>query len=122
MEDVISLESLWGFTNLIILITAVLLVDGFILALIAFVAYVGGVLVDGGPAAVVKVIAKHVRLTKDAVASVKKERDTQVIIDNAKKQVDIEDIETREDLDRVIQTIAAEWAWKECQRKRKSRR
>lgn len=122
MEDVISLESLWGFTNLVILITAFLLVVGFILALIAFLAYAGGVIMDGGPAALVKDIANHIRLTKDAVAGVKRERDAQIIVDNIKKQVNVEDIETREDLDRVLQKLAAELAWKEYQRERKSHR
>lgn len=122
MEDIISLESLWGFTNLIALITAFLLVVGFILALIAFLAYAGGVITDGGPAALVKDIAKHIRLTKDAVTVVKRERDAQLVVDNIKKQVGVEDIETREDLDRVLQKLAAELAWKECQRERKPRR
>lgn len=122
MEDAISLESLWGFTNLIISVTALTLLIGFILALLAFGAYAAGVIIDRGPAALVKDIAKHIRLTKDAVAGVKRERDAQLVVDNIKKQVGVEDIETQEDLDRVLQKLAAEWAWKEYQRERKPRR
>lgn len=122
MQDVISLESLWSLANIIFLALAFLLVLGFIFTLLAFATYVAVTIQDGGPAALVKDIAKHVRLAKDAVVDIKRERITRGVVENISKQAGVEAIETQEDLDRVLSFLAAEMAKKELKQQSKSRR